>query len=92
METTVAMPSAKIQSVADTVQIPTFVYATVFASFCIIVGLIWDISWHTSIGRDGLAYLHRTLRCIVGAISLRCLFRVSDIKNFFFWICMPAKE
>ncbi|MBC7920109.1 MAG: hypothetical protein H7Z75_03380 [Ferruginibacter sp.] len=28
--------------------------ATVFSSLCIIVGLIWDISWHTSIGRDGL--------------------------------------
>ncbi|MES2734512.1 MAG: hypothetical protein V4714_22380 [Bacteroidota bacterium] len=34
--------------------IPLYVYATVFASLCIIVGLIWDISWHMSIGRDGL--------------------------------------
>ena len=31
-----------------------YVYASVFSSLCIIVGLIWDISWHTSIGRDGL--------------------------------------
>jgi hypothetical protein len=31
-----------------------FVYASVFSSLCVIVGLIWDISWHTSIGRDGL--------------------------------------
>jgi hypothetical protein len=34
--------------------IPLFVYASVFASLSIIVGLIWDISWHISIGRDGL--------------------------------------
>lgn len=34
--------------------IPLFVFASVFASLSIIVGLIWDISWHISIGRDGL--------------------------------------
>ena len=34
--------------------IQPYVYASVFSSLCIIVGLIWDISWHTSIGRDGL--------------------------------------
>lgn len=34
--------------------IPFYIYAVVFSSVCIIVGLIWDISWHMSIGRDGL--------------------------------------
>lgn len=34
--------------------IQPYVYASVFSSLCIMVGLIWDISWHTSIGRDGL--------------------------------------
>jgi hypothetical protein len=34
--------------------IPLFIYATVFASLSIVIGLIWDISWHISIGRDGL--------------------------------------
>jgi hypothetical protein len=34
--------------------IPIYIYATALASLSIIVGLIWDISWHTSIGRDGL--------------------------------------
>jgi hypothetical protein len=34
--------------------IPTFIYASVFASFCIAIGLQWDISWHMSVGRDGL--------------------------------------
>ncbi|RIV22419.1 hypothetical protein DYU11_15500 [Fibrisoma montanum] len=34
--------------------IPTYVYAVVFASLCIVWGLLWDIMWHISIGRDGL--------------------------------------
>lgn len=34
--------------------IPVYIYATVFSSFCVITGLIWDICWHLSIGRDGL--------------------------------------
>lgn len=36
------------------VSIPFYLYATVLASISIMVGLVWDISWHTSIGRDGL--------------------------------------
>ncbi|CCH01060.1 hypothetical protein FAES_3051 [Fibrella aestuarina BUZ 2] len=34
--------------------IPTYAYAVVFSSFCIVMGLLWDIMWHMSIGRDGL--------------------------------------
>jgi hypothetical protein len=34
--------------------LPFYIYAVVFASFSIVVGLVWDISWHMSIGRDGL--------------------------------------
>ncbi len=39
---------------ASTATVPTYVYAVVFASFCIVMGLLWDIMWHMSIGRDGL--------------------------------------
>lgn len=28
------------------------VYAVVFASTCIVAGIMWDISWHRTIGRD----------------------------------------
>ncbi|WP_229252618.1 hypothetical protein [Dyadobacter helix] len=35
-------------------RIPLYIYATVFSSLCVITGLIWDICWHLSIGRDGL--------------------------------------
>ena len=34
--------------------IPVYVYAVVFSSLCVVVGLLWDIMWHMSIGRDGL--------------------------------------
>lgn len=34
--------------------VPVYLYATVLSSLCIMTGLIWDISWHMSIGRDGL--------------------------------------
>jgi hypothetical protein len=34
--------------------VPFYLYATVLSSLSIIVGLIWDISWHMTIGRDGL--------------------------------------
>jgi hypothetical protein len=35
-------------------EIPLYVYTSVFASMCVIAGIIWDIAWHMSIGRDGL--------------------------------------
>jgi len=34
--------------------VPAYLYVTVLSSLSIMVGLIWDISWHMSIGRDGL--------------------------------------
>src|SRR6187402_3840736 len=33
---------------------PYYLIAIVLSSFSIMIGLIWDISWHMSIGRDGL--------------------------------------
>lgn len=48
--------------------LPIYIYAVVFASFCITVGLIWDISWHTSIGRDGL-FSPPHLATYIGAIT-----------------------
>jgi hypothetical protein len=37
-----------------TTGLPIYIYAVVFSSFCIVMGLLWDIMWHMSIGRDGL--------------------------------------
>lgn len=47
-----AIPKIVVEKRA--VSIPLYLYATVLASISIMVGLVWDISWHTSIGRDGL--------------------------------------
>lgn len=32
--------------------VPWFLYSVLFASTSVLVGVIWDISWHRSIGRD----------------------------------------
>ena len=34
--------------------IPLYVYVGVIASKLVILGILWDIAWHMSIGRDGL--------------------------------------
>ena len=52
MDTTISYQATREATV--TTGIPSFVYATVFASLSIVIGLIWDISWHISVGRDGL--------------------------------------
>jgi hypothetical protein len=57
METTMGPPPAiggRVVPLHAAPDIPVYIYATVFASFCVITGLIWDICWHISIGRDGL--------------------------------------
>lgn len=53
---TISISSPSDQSSVDTVPvgIPFYLYATVLCSLSIMIGLVWDISWHMSIGRDGL--------------------------------------
>ena len=50
----VSEASVATQQAVAKIELPTYLYATVLASFSIMIGLVWDISWHTSIGRDGL--------------------------------------
>ncbi len=62
--------------------VPTYIYAVVFASFCVVMGLLWDIMWHMSIGRDGLlAPPHVVI--YVGAI-VAGLFSAYQILNLTF--------
>ncbi len=52
--------------------IPAALYAVVFASTCIVVGLIWDVSWHRTVGRDTfwtLAHVLEQVAAIVAGIS-----------------------
>lgn len=47
-------------------------YATLFASAAIVVGLIWDISWHRTIGRDTFwspPHLLEQLAALVAGVS-----------------------
>ena len=43
------IPSA---SRASTTALPWYCYAVVFGAMCIPIGALWDISWHSTIGRD----------------------------------------
>lgn len=46
--------NASDPAASDRDAVPAHVLAVVFASLAVLVGVIWDISWHQSIGRDTL--------------------------------------
>lgn len=70
--------------------IPTYVYASVFASFCIAVGLIWDISWHMTVGRDGL-FSPPHLAIYLGAL-ISGLFSGFNVLKISFWGTQTEKD
>lgn len=47
-----AHPAADASSKSRAIALPWHLAAVVFAATSVIVGLIWDISWHMTIGRD----------------------------------------
>lgn len=67
------------QSTAWQPGIPTYINAVVFSSACIVWGLLWDIMWHMSIGRDGL-FAPPHLMIYVGAV-VAGLFSAYQILN-----------
>ncbi|CAN5124775.1 hypothetical protein BH20GEM2_BH20GEM2_17140 [soil metagenome] len=57
MESSVATlprPHRAAPTEVSTATTPWVLYAVLFSSTCIVVGLIWDISWHMTVGRDTL--------------------------------------
>ncbi len=81
--------SAKETLAANAVPtVQPYVYATVFSSVCIVTGLIWDISWHTSIGRDGL-FAPPHLVIYLGAVLSGLFSGFQVLKTSFF---SPAEE
>ena len=54
MQATSALTTGEARAIekASTVGAPWYCRAAVFAAFCILVGIVWDISWHSAIGRD----------------------------------------
>jgi hypothetical protein len=71
---------------AESASVPWSIYAVLFASTSVILGVIWDISWHRSIGRDTFwtpAHLGIYLGGVVagltsGWVALRTTFAGSD--------------
>lgn len=63
--------------------IPVRIYAVVLASLSIVTGLIWDISWHMSIGRDGL-FSPPHLMIYFGAV-VAGVFAGYDVLKTSFW-------
>ena len=71
MTTTVADRSA-VEARARAWSIPWPLYAVVLASTCIVVGLIWDVSWHRTVGRDTfwtLAHVLEQLAAVIAGLS-----------------------
>ena len=74
---------------AESGAVPWSIYAVLFASASVIVGVIWDISWHRSIGRDTFwtpAHLGIYLGGIVagltsGWVALRTTFGGSETER-----------
>jgi hypothetical protein len=51
---TLGQEKSSFLSASLLLNIPLYVYVSVLASMCVIGGVLWDIAWHMSIGRDGL--------------------------------------
>ncbi|TKT92076.1 hypothetical protein [Dyadobacter frigoris] len=76
-------PPRRIIALHGNQGIPFYIFATVFSSFCVITGLIWDICWHMSIGRDGL-FSPPHLIIYLGAV-VSGIFSGYEILRITFW-------
>ncbi len=86
METELYLPhdfSIEKSTVKTASAVQPYVYACVFSSVCIVTGLIWDISWHTSIGRDGL-FAPPHLAIYLGAVLAGLFSGFQVLKTSFF--------
>jgi len=62
----------RVSARTDAWSIPWPLYAVVLASTCIVIGLIWDISWHRTIGRDTFwtpAHLLEQAAAVIAGLS-----------------------
>ena len=63
--------------------IPWSIYAVLFASTSVVIGVIWDISWHRSIGRDTFwtpAHLAIYLGGVVAGLTCGWLALHDDVR------------
>src|SRR4051795_2625327 len=65
--------------------LPWFVYVVVLAAACIPIGALWDISWHSTIGRDSFWTPAHMLIYLGGALPGFCcgwiVFRTSFLAT-----------
>jgi hypothetical protein len=61
--------AARSRAGAGAWSIPWALHAVVLASTCIVVGLIWDVSWHRTVGRDTFWTLAHVLEQLAAVIA-----------------------
>lgn len=74
MPTAATLPSsarapARADARAGIAAVPWHVYAVLFASTSVIIGVLWDISWHQSIGRDTFWSMPHMAMYVGGVVS-----------------------
>jgi hypothetical protein len=60
---------AAVPTPAGIAGVAWYVWAILAAATCVVVGIIWDISWHMTIGRDGLLSPPHVSSYLGGAIT-----------------------
>lgn len=94
METTVSQPFTEKKAHSPIREIllgiPLYVYIGVIASQLVILGILWDIAWHISIGRDGL-FSAPHLAIYAGAASAG-LFSGYQVLKISFWGSLIEKS
>jgi hypothetical protein len=69
--------------VAEARALPWFIYTVVFAAACIPIGALWDISWHSTIGRDSFWTPAHIMIYLGGALPGICCGWVVFKTSFF---------
>lgn len=75
--------AAKTRAVTGLASVPLSIYAVSLASLLTIVGILWDISWHRSIGRDKFLSPPHIL-IYLGAIFAGLFSGIQVLYNSFF--------
>lgn len=63
--------------------LPWFIYAVVLAAACIPIGALWDISWHSTIGRDSFWTPAHMMIYLGGALPGLCCGWIALKTSFF---------
>src|SRR5258706_2389564 len=89
MNASLAMPAAApATSAARAATLPAYCFVLVVGAVCIPIGVLWDISWHSTIGRDTFWTPAHILTYIGGTgPSTSCAWVATHFSSF---ILMPV--